>query len=51
MAALGIAWDLHPVPERVYREARVVKARRAAQAVPSIIESVPLSFELAEEPE
>jgi stearoyl-CoA desaturase (delta-9 desaturase) len=51
MAAVGLAWDVQAVPERVYREARAVKAKRAAQAVPSIIESIPLSLELAEEPE
>ena len=51
MAALGLAWDLNAVPDRIYREARAVKARRAAQAVPSIIDAVPLALELAEEPE
>jgi stearoyl-CoA desaturase (delta-9 desaturase) len=51
MAAVGLAWDVQLVPERIYREARAVKAKRVAQAVPSIIESIPLSLELAEEPE
>jgi stearoyl-CoA desaturase (delta-9 desaturase) len=51
MAAVGLAWDLHAVPDRVYREARALRARRAAQAVPSIIDALPLSLELAEEPE
>jgi len=51
MAAIGLAWDLNAVPDRIYREARALRARRAAQAVPSIIDAVPLSLELAEEPE
>jgi stearoyl-CoA desaturase (delta-9 desaturase) len=51
MAMLGIAWDLQPVPERIYQEARAVRAQRAANRVPSIIDPAPMSFELAEEPE
>jgi len=51
MAAIGLAWDLNGVPDRIYKEARALRARRAAQAVPSIIDAVPLSLELAEEPE
>ncbi len=51
MAAVGLAWDLHPVPERIYREARAVRARRAAQKVPSIVESIPMPLQLADEPE
>ena len=51
MAAVGLAWDLQSVPKRIYDEARVMKARRATRKVPSIIESVPLSLELAEESE
>jgi stearoyl-CoA desaturase (Delta-9 desaturase) len=51
MAAVGVAWDLQAVPARVYKEARTVKARRATQKVPSILESIPLSLELADEPE
>jgi stearoyl-CoA desaturase (delta-9 desaturase) len=51
MAALGLAWDLQPVPARIYREARVIKTRRAAQRVPSIVESIPLSLQLADEHE
>jgi stearoyl-CoA desaturase (delta-9 desaturase) len=51
MAAVGLAWDLQPVPVRIYREARTVKAKRAAQKVPSIIDSIPLSLQLADEPE
>jgi stearoyl-CoA desaturase (delta-9 desaturase) len=55
MAALGIAWDLQAVPDRIYAEARAVKAKRAAQSVPSIIDAIdhasPITLELAEEPE
>ena len=28
MAAVGLAWDLQPVPERIYIEARETRARR-----------------------
>jgi len=49
MAALGLAWDLHPVPRRIYDEARVVRARRATRRMPSILDAIPLSLELAEE--
>jgi stearoyl-CoA desaturase (delta-9 desaturase) len=51
MKAVGLAWDVQAVPKRIYEEARVVKAKRATRKVPSIIEAVPLSLELAEEPE
>jgi stearoyl-CoA desaturase (Delta-9 desaturase) len=51
MAAVGLAWDLQPVPPRIYEEARAVKARHARRAMPSIIEAMPLSLELAEESE
>ena len=30
---VGLAWDVQPVPERIYEEARAAKARRAAAAV------------------
>ena len=51
MAALGIAWDLQSVPERIYKEARAVKAKRATQRIPSIIDidTTPITLEL--EPE
>jgi len=51
MKAVGLVWDVQAVPKRIYEEARVVKAKRATRKVPSIIEAVPLSLELAEEPE
>ncbi len=51
MNAVGLAWDVLPVPKRVYEEARVMKAKRASRKVPSIVEAIPLVLELAEEPE
>ena len=51
MASLGLVWDVQPVPERIYREAQTIKAKRAVQKVPSIIESIPLSLQLVDEPE
>jgi stearoyl-CoA desaturase (Delta-9 desaturase) len=51
MAVVGLAWDLQPVPERIYREARAVKKKRAAQTVPSIVEAIPLPLQLADEGE
>src|SRR6185436_8794433 len=44
MAALGLVWDIQPVPQRIYEEALAVKARRAAQTVPSVIDAIPLEF-------
>jgi stearoyl-CoA desaturase (Delta-9 desaturase) len=49
MAAVGLAWNVQRVPVRIYREARALKANRAASKMPSIVESLPLSFELADE--
>jgi len=48
MAAVGLAWDVQPVPQRIYDEARALKAARAARAVPSVVDAAPISFELAE---
>ena len=52
MAALGLAWDLLPVPDRVYAEARATKARHASQSIPSILDrtSLPLAFAEDAEP-
>jgi len=50
MQAVGLAWDVQPVPARIYEEARVVKAQRAAQRVPSVVEA-PLVLELADDAE
>lgn len=51
LALFGLTWDLQPVPERVYAEARVTKARRASQSIPSILDTNPLPMELAEDAE
>jgi stearoyl-CoA desaturase (Delta-9 desaturase) len=52
MAALGLAWDVQAVPKRIYEEARVLKAKRAAATVPSIVDdTAPLGLELVEEAE
>jgi stearoyl-CoA desaturase (delta-9 desaturase) len=52
MAALGVAWDLQPVPERLYEEARATKARRAESlSVVKVAEPGPISLELAEDAE
>jgi stearoyl-CoA desaturase (delta-9 desaturase) len=49
MAALGLAWDVQPVPRRIYEEARAIKARRKARGVPSVVGAPPRPLELAEE--
>ena len=51
MQAVGLAWDVQPVPKRIYEEARVVKAQRATRTVPSVTETIPLVLELADETE
>jgi stearoyl-CoA desaturase (delta-9 desaturase) len=51
MSMLGLVWDIQRVPERIYTEARAVKVRRAASAVPSVVDATAMPFELAEEPE
>ena len=51
MQALGLAWDVQPVPKRIYEEARTVKKRRAVRKVPSVVETIPLGLELAEDVE
>jgi stearoyl-CoA desaturase (delta-9 desaturase) len=51
MAALGLVWDIQPVPERIYAEARAVKAGRSARTVPSVVDAAAMPFELAEESE
>jgi stearoyl-CoA desaturase (delta-9 desaturase) len=51
MQAVGLAWDVQPVPKRIYEEARVRKAQRATRTVPSVTETIPLVLELAEETE
>jgi stearoyl-CoA desaturase (delta-9 desaturase) len=52
MAAVGLAWDVQAVPERIYAEARVAKARRALlPSVPSVTETVPLALDLDDDGE
>ena len=49
MAAVGLVWDVQQVPKRIYEEARVVRAKRAATRVPSIIDAAPIGLELADD--
>jgi len=51
MAAVGVAWDVQRVPKRIYDEARATRAMRPRHKVPSIIDTIPLPLELAEEGE
>ncbi|HEY2152925.1 MAG TPA: acyl-CoA desaturase [Vicinamibacterales bacterium] len=51
MAALGLVWDMQPVPARIYEEARQLKAQRVAQPVTSVLDARSMAMELAEEPE
>ena len=52
MSMVGLAWDVQPVPDRVYEEARVSKAaRRTALSVVEVPETAPLGFGLADEPD
>jgi hypothetical protein len=39
------------VPERIYQEARVAKARRASQSIVSVVHPTPIGLELAEDVE
>ena len=50
MAAVGLAWDLQGVPDRIYAEAKAVKAQRRRQPVSSVVsETIPVGLELAED--
>lgn len=50
MALLRLAWDLQPVPERIYAEALATKKRRAAaRSAVSILEVPRIRFDLAED--
>jgi len=57
MAAVGLAWDLQAVPERVYEEARAARARRGVSSVVGApfdlaqVETVPMPLDLADEAE
>ena len=49
MAALGFAWDLQEVPERIYEEARAAQLRRATASLLGTPESPPIKLDLVEE--
>ncbi len=50
MAAVGLAWDLQPVPERIYEEARVTKqSRRVTPSIVEVVEEGPIGLELADD--
>ncbi len=49
MGIVGLAWDLQPVPERIYQEARTTRARRAAPSIAAAEDDAPLALELAED--
>jgi stearoyl-CoA desaturase (delta-9 desaturase) len=52
MQALGLVWDVQPVPERIYAEARATRERRRQQRAVSVVdESGPIGLELAEDGE
>jgi stearoyl-CoA desaturase (delta-9 desaturase) len=51
MQMVGLAWEVKTVPERIYQEARVAKARRARQSVVSVVHPTPIGLELAEDVE
>jgi stearoyl-CoA desaturase (Delta-9 desaturase) len=51
MKMVGLVWDVKTVPERIYEEARVSKARRAKQSIVSIVHPTPIGLELAEDVE
>jgi stearoyl-CoA desaturase (Delta-9 desaturase) len=54
MAAIGLAWDVQPVPARIYEEARARRealARSAALSVTAPSATAPVSLDLADEGE
>ena len=52
MQAVGLAWDLQPVPARIYAEAEATRARRRQQRSVSVVEDVgPIGLELADDVE
>ncbi|MQA31766.1 MAG: acyl-CoA desaturase [Luteitalea sp.] len=51
MQGLGLAWDVQPVPARIYAEARASRARRVRRTAPSVLEPGPIGLELAEDAE
>jgi stearoyl-CoA desaturase (delta-9 desaturase) len=51
MQMVGLAWDVQPVPARIYEEARATRARRVRQAAPSVLDPGAIGLELAEDAE
>ncbi len=50
MQALGLAWDVQPVPERIYAEARATRERRRHRRAVSVVDdTAPIGLELAED--
>jgi stearoyl-CoA desaturase (delta-9 desaturase) len=50
MQMVGLVWDVQPVPERIYAEARATKERHKKHRNVSVIEDVgPIGLELAED--
>ena len=49
MEMLGLAWDVQPVPARIYEGARASRARRAKRAAPSVLDPGTIGLELAED--
>ena len=51
MAAVGLVWDIQPVPERIYDEARAVKIAPRGRDRPERRRRAGDPLELAEEPD
>jgi stearoyl-CoA desaturase (delta-9 desaturase) len=49
MQAVGLAWDLQAVPDRVYEEARATRARSRVPSIVGVVETLPLPLDLAED--
>jgi stearoyl-CoA desaturase (Delta-9 desaturase) len=49
MGLLGLAWNLQPVPARIYEEARAARTGQARRKTPSLVEPPAVGLELAEE--
>jgi stearoyl-CoA desaturase (delta-9 desaturase) len=45
MAAVGLAWDVQEVPERIYEEARVLRTRRSTGSISAVPEPPPINVE------
>src|SRR5689334_16412292 len=46
MAAVGLAWKIHEVPDRIYQEARL---RKSTENALRVIEPGPVAFEFTED--